>query len=217
MKFYVKGARLAYAQSLFEAKAGKPTPDNPNPKPKYQGTFIVLPTTLAFAGDANPESAIGLSKGYKFIDFKQALTLAITTVAQEKLGPQWQALLGQLKAQNRLILHDGAEKALKPGYAGNHYFNASSDLPPVLRAKTGHGLTAKDGVLYPGCFVDAAFDVWAFPQRSSVNIALLAVTFSHDGERIAGGATASEDDYAAVPAEAQAKAVATGQGAAALF
>lgn len=217
MKFYVKGARLAYAQSLFEAKAGKPMPDNPNPKPKFQGTFIVLPTTLAFAGDANPESAAGLAKGYKFGDFKQALTLAITTVAQEKLGAQWQALLGQLKAQNRLILHDGAEKALKPGYAGNHYFNASSDIRPALRGKNGGALTAADGVLYPGCFVDGAFDVWAFPQRNSVNITLLAVTFSHDGEKLAGGATASEDDYAAVPAEAQAKAATTGQGAAALF
>lgn len=217
MKFYVKGARLAYAQSLFEAKVGKPMPDNPNPKPKFQGTFIVLPTTLAFAGDANPDSAVGQQKGYKFGDFKTALTLAITSVAQEKLGTNWQALLGQLKAQNRLILHDGAEKALKPGYAGNHYFNASSDLRPVLRAKNGAQLQAADGVLYPGCFIDGAYDVWAFPQRNSVNITLLAVTFNADGERLAGGATASEDDYAAVPAEAQQKAAATGQGAASLF
>lgn len=217
MKFYVKGARLAYAQSLFEAKAGKPMPDNPNPKAKYQGTFIVEPSTLGFAGEANPESAIGMSKGFKFGDFKAALQHAIVTVAQEKLGAQWQALLAQLKAQNRLILHDGAEKALKPGYAGNHYFNASADLRPVLRAKNGAALNAADGVLYPGCYVDAAFDVWAFPQRNSVNITLLAVTFSHDGERLAGGATATEDDYAAVPPEAQAKAAASGQGAQALF
>jgi hypothetical protein len=217
MKFYVKGARLTWAANLFEAKTNKPTPDNPNPKPKFQASFIVEPTTLAFAGDANPEGAMGLSKGYKFGDFKTALSLAIQTVAQEKLGAQWQALLGQLKAQNRLILHDGAEKALKPGYAGNHYFNASSDLPPVLRTRTGHGIAAKDGILYPGCYVDGAFDVWAFPQRNSVNITLLAVTFSHDGERLAGGATASEDDYAAVPAEAQQKAAATGAGAASLF
>lgn len=217
MKFYVKGARLAYAQSLFEAKAGKPTADNPNPKPKYQGTFIVEPTTLAFAGDANPDGALGQSKGYKYGDFKAALQLAIVTVAQEKLGPQWQALLGQLKAQNRLILHDGAEKALKPGYAGNHYFNASADLRPVVQLPNRSPITAADGIVYPGCYVDGVFDVWAFPQRSSVNITLLAVTFAKDGERLAGGATASEDDYAAVPAEAQQKAAATGQGAASLF
>lgn len=217
MKFYVKNVRLAYAQNLFEAKANKPTPDNPTPKPKFQGTFIVEPTSLAFAGDANPDSALGLSKGYKFGDFKTELQKAILAVAQEKLGPQWQALLAQLKAQNRLILHDGAEKALKPGYAGNHYFNAASELRPVLRAKSGAQLQLADGVLYSGVYVDGAFDVWAFPQRQSVNITLLAVTFSHDGERLSGGATASEDDYAAVPAEAQAKAAATGQGAKALF
>lgn len=217
MKFYVKGARLAWAQQLFEAKAGKPMPDNPNPKAKYMGTFIVEPTTLAFAGDANPESAAGLAKGYKFGDFKTELQKAIIAVAQEKLGPNWQALLGQLKAQNRLILHDGAEKALKPGYAGNHYFNASADLRPVVRAKNGAQLQASDGVVYGGCYVDGAFDVWAYPQRNSVNITLLAVTFSHDGERLQGGATASEDDYAAIPAEAQQQAAATGKGAASLF
>ena len=217
MKFYVKDAVLAYAQSLFEAKAGKPTPDNPNPKPKYQGTFIVTPKTLAFAGDANPEGAVGLSKGYKFGDFKTALQTAILSVAQEKLGPQWQQILAQLKAQNRLILHDGAEKALKPGYAGNHYFNASSDIRPVLQMKNRAAIAAADGILYPGCLVDGAFDVWAFAQRQSVNITLLAVTFAGDGVRLAGGATASEDDYAAIPEAAQQKAVATGQGAASLF
>lgn len=217
MKFYVKNARLAWAQSLFEAKAGKPTPDNPTPKPKFQATFIVEPTTLAFAGDANPESANGLAKGYKFGDFKGALQTAILAVAQEKLGPQWQALLAQLKAQNRLILHDGAEKALKVGYVGNNYFNASADLRPMLRHKNGAALSAADGVLYPGCYVDGLFDVWAFPQRQSVNITLLAVTFNRDGDRLAGGATAVEDDYAAIPADAQAKAVATGAGAASLF
>lgn len=217
MKFYVKGARLAWAQSLFEAKAGKPTADNPNPKPKFQGTFIIEPSTLAFAGDVNPEGAAGLAKGYKFGNFKEALALAVSTVAQEKLGPQWKEILGQLKAQNRLILHDGAEKALKPGYAGNHYFNASADLRPVLRHKNGAQLTINDGVLYAGCYVDGAFDVWAFPQRQSVNIALLAVTFNRDGEKLSGGATASEDDYAAVPPEAQAKATTTGVGAGALF
>src|SRR5574341_1798238 len=217
MKFYVKGARLAFAQNLFEPKTNKPTADNPNPKPRFQGTFIVESTTLAFAGDANPEAALGLSKGYKYGDFKLALSSAIAAVAQEKLGPQWQAILGQLKAQNRLILHDGAEKALKPGYAGNFYFNASSELPPVLQLKNRSPIRVTDGVLYSGCYVDGAFDVWAFAQRQSVNITLLAVTFSHDGERLAGGATASEDDYAAIPAEAQAKAAAAGTGAASLF
>lgn len=217
MKLYVKGARLAWDKSLFEAKAGEPTKENPNPKPKYKGTFIVEPTTLAFAGDANPESPVGLSKGYKYGDFKAALSLAITTVAQEKLGANWQAYLAALKAQNRLILHDGAEKALKPGYAGNHYFNASADLRPVLQMKNRTPIQASDGVLYPGCYVDTVIDVWAFEQRKSVNASLLVVTFDRDGERLAGGATASEDDYAAIPAEAAAAVVATGKGAAALF
>lgn len=217
MKLYVKGARLMWAESLFTAKANAPTPDNPNPKPKHQGTFVVEPSTLAFAGDANPENPLGMSKGYKFGAFKIELSRGILAVADEKFGPKAQTILAKLKAQNRLILHDGAEKGDKAGYVGNFYFNASNPVRPHMRLPTGASIEAKDGVFYPGCYVDGVFDVWAFPQRESVNLSVLAVTFARDGERIAGGLVASEDDYAPIPDTAKQTVDASGKGAASLF
>ena len=216
MKLYVKGARLMWADSLFTAKANAPTPDNPNPKPKYQGTFVVEKTTQAFAGDAHPEHPTGIDKGYKFGEFKPELSKAILAAATEKFGPKANAVLAKLKAQNRLILHDGAEKGGKPGYDGNFYFNAANAMRPLLRSKAGSQVEAGDGVFYPGCYVDAVFDVWGFPQRESINITVLAVTFNRDGERVSGGLSASEDDFAPVSREQQ-QAAAGGDGAGSLF
>lgn len=212
MKLYVQGARLMWEENLFVAKANAPTPENPNPKPKYQSTFVVEPATKAFAGEVHPGSDRGKSQGHKFGDFKAELTKAILAVAAEKFGQKAQSILQKLKAQNRLILHDGAEKGEKAGYVGNFYFNASNDVRPLVRNSNGAQLSHNDGVLYPGCYVDVVLDVWAFPKRESVNATVLAVTFNRDGERLAGGTVAAADDFEAIPAAATEKS-----GAAALF
>lgn len=218
MKLYVKGARLTYAPSLFVAKA-KNNDDGTVSKAKYQGTFIVEPTTLAFAGDANPDTPAGQAKGYKFLPFKDALGAAIQQVANEGFGTRAPTLLAQLKAQNRLILHDGAEKGGKPGYEGNHYFNAANELRPLLLNAAGGSVQASDGTLYNGCYVTAVFDVWAgkgAKKQDMVGISLLGVQFMRDGERLGGGLVAAADDFAAIPAPEGEKAAA-GQGAAGLF
>jgi len=231
MKLYIKGARASFAQSLFEARP----PKDGKGKAKYGLTGILEKTTTAFAGDANPEGPAGQAKGYKFGDLKQEVSKAIIEVAKAKWGeaatdsvdaagnktqiPAFMSVLGLLKAQNRLPLHDGAEKANYPGYLGNLYMNASNEIRPVTRHKNGAQLEAKDGVIYSGAYVDMVVDIWAqdnqFGRR--VNASLLAVTFSHDGERLAGGASATDDDYAAIPQEAQVKAAVSGGGAASLF
>lgn len=216
MKLYVKGTRLAWAQSLFVAKAKA---DDPLSKAKYQGTFIVEPTTLAFAGDANPDTPAGQAKGYKYLPFKDALGAAIQQAANEKFGARAATILAQLKAQNRLILHDGAEKGEKPGYVGNLYFNAANELRPLLLNAAGGSVQASDGVLYGGCYVTGVFDVWAGPgakKQDMVGISLLGVQFMRDGERLGGGLVAAADDFAAIPS-AEGEKAAAGQGAAGLF
>lgn len=231
MKLYLKNARASFAQSLFEARP----PKDGKGKAKYGLTGILEKTTLAFAGDANPDGPAGQARGYKFGDVKQEMSKAIIDVAKAKWGeaatetvdaagnkvmaPAYMVVIQLLKAQNRLPIHDGAEKANYPGYLGNFYTNASNEIRPVIRHKNGSQLEAKDGVIYSGCYVDMVLDVWAqdnqFGRR--VNASLLAVTFAGDGERLAGGASATDDDYAAIPQEAQAKAAASGGGAASLF
>lgn len=218
MKLYLKGARLAFTPTLFEPKIVN-SKDGNTGKPKFSVASIIEPTTKAYAGEKNPDSAGGIAEKLPWGDPKLEFSKAIIAAATEKWGAKAMEVVQLLKSQNRLALHDGAEKALTPGFAGNLFMNSSSDLRPVVRNKNGAALQASDGVIYPGCYADVCVDIW--PQDNQhgkrVNATLLAVTFSHDGERLAGGATASEDDYAAVPAEAQAKAAATGAGAASLF
>lgn len=221
MKFYVKGARLAWSQSLFEAEAGQPDPQTGKiPTPKYKGIFIVEPTTLGFVGDANPEGAAGKAKGYAYGPFLPALSNGILTAAKDAFADKAPSILAQLKAQNRLILHLGAEKGEKPGYVGNHYFNASNATRPTVVTKAGVAVTAADGIIYGGCYVDGVFDLWAGPNYKKapmVGISLLAVIFDRDGERLTGGLTAAADDFAAIPPAAGEKAAASGAGAASLF
>jgi hypothetical protein len=218
MKLYLKGARLSFTPTLFEPKIVQ-SKDGGSSKPKYSVACIIEPTTKAYAGEKNPESVAGLAEKLQWGDPKEQFSKAIIDAATSKWTKDAMAMVQQLKAQNRLPLHDGAEKALTPGFAGNLYMNASSDLRPIVRHKNGAILTAADGVIYPGCYGDVCVDIWAQDNQHGkrVNATLLVVTFSHDGDRLAGGATASEDDYAAVPAAAVQQAVVTGQGAASLF
>jgi hypothetical protein len=228
---YIKGARASFVQSLFEARP----PKDGKGKAKYGLTGILEKTTLAFAGDANPEGPAGQAKGYKFGEVKTETSKAIIEVAKAKWGeaatetvdatgnkvmaPAYMVVLQLLKAQNRLPLHDGAEKANYPGYLGNLYMNGNNEIRPVVRNKNGAQIEAKDGIIYSGCYVDMVVDIWAQDNAHGrrVNASLLAVTFAGEGERLAGGASATDDDYAAIPQEAQAKAAATGGGAASLF
>lgn len=219
MKLYLKGARLAYTPTLFEPKIVKSAQNEASSKAKFSVASIIEAATRAYAGEKNPDSAGGIAEKLQWGDAKAAFSAAIVAVATEKWGAKAMEVVQTLKAQNRLPLHDGAEKALTPGFAGNLYMNSSSDLRPVVRNRNGAALQASDGVIYPGCYADVCVDIW--PQDNQfgkrVNATLLAVTFNHDGERLAGGAVASEEDYAAIPAETQAAAAASGKGAANLF
>jgi hypothetical protein len=215
MKLYVKGSRLAWAESLFTPE----TSDQPNAKPKFQSRFIIEATTLGFVGDANPESGTGRTAGYRYGDFKEQLSKGILAVATKAFGAQTPNILAQLKETKRLILHSGVEVGNKRGYEGNHYFNAGSKYRPVL-LKNGAPIVETDGTLYPGCYVDVVCDLWAGPSYNKapmVGVTLLGVVFNRDSERLAGGAMAAEDDFAPVAPEAQAKAETSGAGAASLF
>lgn len=235
MKLYLKNVRGSYTDSLFTAKAVKGK-DGSTSAEKYSLASIIIPgKTEGFAGDAHPESPAGQAKGYKFGDPLQAASVAISDAAQKKWGdaptesvdaagnkvmlPRWQAMLAQLKATNRLPIHDGAEKAMTPGYAGNKFMNANNAIRPQVRHSNGAQLEARDGVIYSGCFLDVVTDIWAQDNAHGkrVNASLLAVQFRADGERLAGGATATDDDYAAIPQQAQEAAKASGTGAASLF
>src|SRR5574341_586041 len=149
MKLYLKGARLAFTPTLFEPKIVN-SKDGTSGKPKFSVASIIEPTTKVYAGEKNPDSAGGIAEKLQWNgNAREEFSKTIIAVATEKWAAKAMETLGVLKAQNRLPLHDGAEKALTPGFAGNLYMNSSSDLRPVVRHKTGASLTAADGVISP--------------------------------------------------------------------
>jgi hypothetical protein len=170
----IKDVRIAYAQGIFTARAAKP-----GDKEKYGAAFL-FPATHPAAKE---------------------LAAAVIKAAKAKWGDKSDAMLAQLKAADRLPVHNGDTKASSTGYAGNLYLNAGNAIRPLVLDSNKAPLTAADGRPYSGCYVNAILEVWAQDNQHGkrINASLLGVQFVRDGERLAGGSTASADDFEAIP------------------
>lgn len=189
MKVQLKDVRLTFPQ-LFEAKAV-----NGQGEPKFSAAFLF----------ARNHPQIG------------EITKAIEAAATAKWGAKAADVLKQLKAADKLPVHDGDGKSDYDGYAGNYFINASNKVRPLVIDGNRAPLTAADGKPYSGCYVNAIIEIWAQDNQfgKRVNASLLGVQFVRDGERLAGGSVAAADDFEAIPEAAAPKVAAA--GAAALF
>lgn len=190
MKVHLKDVRLAFP-NLFEAKSVQD-----QGQAKFSASFIFPPDHPAVK------------------QIKQAME----HVAKEKWGEKAAATFKTIKAQNRLALHDGAEKASQyEGYEGNLYINASNALRPTVVDRDRTPLQPADGKPYSGCYVNAIVELWAQDNKygKRINASLMGVQFYRDGERLAGGAVASEDDFEEIPTEGGDAAAAFGDDSAA--
>lgn len=146
---------------------------------------------------------------------------AMRAAAAEKWGePKADEMLASLKAGNRLAVHDGDSKTKYDGYKGNLFMNASNKVRPLVIGGGADGkapLVETDGKPYSGCYVNAMVSFWAQDNKygQRINASLMGVQFLKDGERLAGGETASADDFDAIVPEKPAAANKT--GAASLF
>jgi len=147
------------------------------------------------------------------------ISAAIHAVAVAKWGAKADEMLKQLKAGDRLPLHDGDAKSQYEGYAGNYFINASNKMRPLVIGPTREILTAADGRPYSGSYGNMIVQFWAQDNQfgKRINASLLGVQFVRDGDRLSGGGVAAADDFEAVPGAAQQAAVTSGAGAASLF
>lgn len=189
MKVHLNKVRLTFPQ-LFEAKAV-----NGQGEPKFSGAFL-FPRDHACVA---------------------ALTEAVTQAASAKWGAKAGDVLKQLKAADKLPVHDGDSKSDYDGYAGNLFLNASNKVRPLVIDGNRSPLTAADGKPYSGCYVNAIVEIWAQDNQfgKRVNASLLGVQFDSDGDRLAGGSVAAADDFEAIPEQKSAEVAKS--GAAALF
>ena len=169
MKVKLTNVRLAFPV-LFEARTV-----NGEGKPAFSASFLLDP--------ADPQV--------------KALNQAIEQVAKDKWGAKAGAILKQMRAQDKVALHDGDLKANYDGFPGNLYVSARSATRPLVIDKDKSPLTEQDGKPYAGCFVNASIELW--PQDNNygkrVNASLRGVQFFRDGDAFAGGGAASEDEF----------------------
>ena len=126
---------------------------------------------------------------------------AMAEVAKEKWADKAAEVFKSLKASDRLALRDGNAKSEYAGYEGMMFINSSNQLRPTVLDGNKTPLTIADGKPYAGCYVNAVIELWAQDNKygKRINASLLGVQFYRDGERLAGGTVASEDDFEAVP------------------
>lgn len=169
MEIRLENVRAAFLQ-LFEAKQV-----NGEGEAAYGGSFIFDKTS------ANVKK----------------LNDAIDAEAKKKWGEKAPAMLKQLRAADKVCLHDGDLKADYEGFPGHFFVSARNKSRPLVVAQDKTPLTKDDGKPYSGCFVNAVVDVWAQDNKfgKRINASLKGVQFLRDGDAFSGSAPASPDAF----------------------
>ncbi len=178
MKLKLNNVRLAFP-ALFEAKTV-----NGEGKPAFSAALLIDP--------ADPQV--------------KTINTALEAVAKEKWGAKAEVILKQLRAGDKVCLHDGDLKASYDGFPGNLYISARNAVRPTVLDADKTPLVAADGKPYAGCYVNVSLDLW--PQDNNygkrINATLGGVQFLRDGDSFTGGGAASEDDFDDISAGATA-------------
>jgi hypothetical protein len=170
MKIRLQNVRLAFP-ALFEAKTV-----NGEGKPTFSASFI-LPADHPQIAEINE---------------------AIDAVAKDKWGAKAPNILKELRAKDKVALHDGDTKSQYDGFEGNMYVSARSEQRPLVLDRDKTPLTEADGKPYAGSYVYATVELWAQDNGygKRVNAQLKGVQFFRDGDAFAGGgAPADPDDF----------------------
>lgn len=169
MKIKLSNVRLAFPV-LFEAKTV-----NGEGKPAFSASFLLDP--------ADPQV--------------KTLNDAIEQVAKEKWGAKADAILKQMRAQDKVCLHDGDLKSNYDGFPGYLYVSSRGATRPLVIDKDKTPLSEQDGRPYAGCYVNASVELWSQDNNygKRVNASLRGVQFFRDGDAFAGGGAASEDEF----------------------
>lgn len=169
MKIQLKNVRLAFP-TLFEPKTV-----NGEGKPAFSASFLLDP--------ADPQV--------------KTLEKAIETTAKEKWGAKAEAVLKQMRAQDKLCLHDGDLKANYDGFPGMLYVSSRSNTRPLVIDADKSPLAESDGKPYAGCYVNASIELWAQDNNygKRINAQLRGVQFFRDGDAFAGGGAADADEF----------------------
>jgi hypothetical protein len=124
----------------------------------------------------------------------------LAEVAAEKWGAKAEGFLKAAMAagSQKCCFYDGDTKSYN-GYAGNWIVSATrnqNDGAPMVVDRNKRPLTAKDGKLYSGCYVNGTVEIWAQSNEfgKALRATLVNVQFAGDGESFGGAAPATAND-----------------------
>ena len=120
---------------------------------------------------------------------------AIAGEMEAKFGAKWQAVLKAAEAGQKSCLRDGNTKDGE-GFEDNWFISANSETRPTVFDRNRAPVTADDGIVYSGCYVNASIDIYAFNNVAKGNSAgLRGVQFLRKGDAFGAGAPADESEF----------------------
>lgn len=169
-KVVIRDARLSFPD-LFEAVQYQGSGPY-----QFRATFLIDPS--------NPSKAL--------------IDAAIEQVAKEKWPQKWQAILPEIKSDRKACCFIDGNRREYAGYAGNWALGAVRNLDagrPVVVDRDKSPLSAGDGKLYGGCYVNGTVEIWAQDNNfgKAIRATLVNVQFVKHGESFGGAAPATAD------------------------
>lgn len=170
----LNNVRIAFPD-LFTAKAVTGSDGKPG-KPRFGATLLLPPD--------HPDLA--------------RIKAVMIAVANEKWGSQGPDVLKGLVAGGRVCLRSGDSKPEYDGFPGNLFVSANATVRPMVLNRDRSPVTEEDGVIYPGCRVNASLDIWAQANQygKRVNAQLRGIQFVAADEPFGGGQPADVDEFA---------------------
>lgn len=168
--------RLAFADGVFETR-------------RMEGSDRDLYQANALFAKDHP--------AYKLVE------AAATEVAGEEWGAKAADVIALAKKKEdgkNWVLKDGSLKTYD-GYAGNFYIGPNSKKRPTVLNRDGTPLTAADGKIYSGCYVDMIVEVYAYSHPvggKGVSSEIKGIRFRKDGDAFGGGAPVTADAFSAI-------------------
>jgi hypothetical protein len=146
-----------------------------------------------------------------------AIKAAQRAVAVAMWGDEADAVMAQLQAKDRLVLHNGTIS--KPGneaYKGMIYVSANSGKKRFTIVDADRTpLAESSGRPYSGCWANAIIQVWAQQNKfgRGINAQICGVQFVKHGDAFGGGRVAAADEFSVVAASTDAPPPSAGQAA----
>jgi len=165
----LKNVRLAFPE-LFEAKTV-----NGEGEPAFSASFLM----------AKDDPQV------------KEINAAIDEIAKAKWGAKAAGVIKEMRAKDKVCLHDGDLKENYAGFPGNMFISARNKTRPLVVDRDKTELSRADGKPYAGCYVFASIELWAQDNNygKRVNATLRGVQFYKDGDAFTGGAPANPDEF----------------------